>query len=52
MNISLKEARESSYWLRLLQESQLVQCDFKSYIDKAQELVRILTAIVKSSASN
>lgn len=50
MSISRKEARETLYWLRLLKESSLLEGDRLSEILKeADELVRILTAIVKSS---
>ena len=49
MSIASKEARESLYWLRLLQKSQLVKHDFTSYFNQAEEIVRIITAIVKSS---
>ncbi len=50
MSISRKEARETLYWLRLLKESDSVEADKLSEILKeADELVRILTAIVKSA---
>jgi four helix bundle protein len=49
MGIALKEARESSYWLRLLNRSQMVKLDYSSYILKADELISILTAIVKTA---
>lgn len=50
MSISRKEARETLYWLRLLKESDSVEADKLSKILKeADELVRILTAIVKSA---
>lgn len=50
MSISRKEARETLYWLRLLKKSDSVEADKLSEILKeADELVRILTAIVKSA---
>ena len=49
MSIASKEARESLYWLRLLQKSQLVKYDFTPHLSQAEEIVRIITAIVKSS---
>lgn len=52
MTIALKEARETCYWLRLLDESQLVQLDVKSNLSKANELVRILAAIVKTTGQS
>ena len=47
--IAQKEARETCYWLRLLQKSSLVTINVSPNLDKADELVRILTAIVKTS---
>ena len=50
MSISSKEARETRYWLRLLDRSKLVKTiDFSIYLDKVEELIRILTSIVKTS---
>ncbi|CAA6798684.1 MAG: Unknown protein [uncultured Aureispira sp.] len=52
MAISSKEARETHYWLRLLQKSQLVPLDYNDYILQIEELIRIITAIVKTSQNN
>ncbi len=49
MAISSKEARETKYWLRLIKESQIVNCDFETYIKEIDEIIRILTSIVKTS---
>ena len=49
MSIASKEARETRYWLKLLDKSQLVKQDYKSYLEEIDEIVRILTAIVKTS---
>jgi len=49
MSISSREARESKYWLRLLNESDLVEVELNEYLLDVEELIRILTAIVKSS---
>ncbi len=49
MSISSREARESKYWLRLLNESDLVEVKLNEYLLDVEELIRILTAIVKSS---
>lgn len=45
MSIASKEARETLYWLRLLQTSQLVQHDFTPYLADAEEINRILSDI-------
>ena len=50
MNIALKEASETEYWLELLQETDyLANEHFSSIYADCQELIRLLTAIVKSS---
>jgi four helix bundle protein len=50
MAIASKEARETVYWLGLLDESHLVaDLDVSSHLEQAQELVRLLTSIVKTT---
>ena len=50
MAIASKEARETHYWLRLLRDSDLCDSiDLTGNIEECEELVRILTAIVKTS---
>jgi four helix bundle protein len=49
MGIALKEARETRYWLRLLEKSQLVKGDYSWHIKEATEIMNILGAIVKNS---
>ncbi|MFB1039458.1 MAG: four helix bundle protein [Polaribacter sp.] len=51
-SISSKEARETKYWLRLLKESELTNLDMNSLILDIDELIRILTSIVKTSQQN
>jgi len=52
MSIASKEARETRYWLTLLQVSQIVKCELSAESDKINELIKILTSIVKSSQEN
>ncbi len=52
MSIASKEARETKYWLRLLQESELVKVDVTSTLSHADELIRMLTSIVKTTGEN
>jgi len=47
MSIASKEARETLYWINLLNASQLVKYDFEEIKQDSEELVRILTSIVK-----
>lgn len=49
MSIASKEARETKYWLRLLEKSQLVSLDFNKYLLEIDSIINILTAIVKTS---
>ncbi len=51
MSISLKEARESRYWIRLLIDSNYINKDH-ILLSKSEEIIRILSSIVKSSKEN
>jgi len=50
MAIASKEARESRYWLRLLEKSEIVDIDVSAELRDVEELIRILTAIVKTTS--
>ena len=53
MNIALKEADESQYWLELLHESSfLTDSEFESLNDDLGKVLGTLTKIIKSSKSN
>jgi four helix bundle protein len=53
MNISLKEARESLYWIDLLADSNYIDIEQKQKIyKKCEELIRILVSIVKTTKEN
>jgi four helix bundle protein len=52
MSLASKEARETKYWLKLLQESQIVEFNFTNYIKSSDEIISILTAIVKTSQTS
>ena len=52
MSIASKEARETKYWLRLLNESDLVKISLESYLTEIDEIINILTKIVKTTARN
>lgn len=52
LSISLKEAHETSYWIRLIIDSgysQTLEKDFKTLLSENNELIALLTAIIKSS---
>ncbi|MBU1368553.1 MAG: four helix bundle protein [Bacteroidetes bacterium] len=47
-----KEARETRYWLRSIDKSQIAKANVKKYLDEIEPGVNILTAIVKSPQAN
>lgn len=50
MSIARKEARETHYWLKLLVSSEIITDEkLGELLQEADELVRILTSIVKSA---
>ena len=53
MNIALKEASETEYWLELLHESDdISEEQFQSIIADNIEIIKILTSIVKNANNN
>ena len=50
MNIALKEANETLYWLILLKKTEyLSQLEFQSIYTDTEELLKILVSIVKTT---
>jgi four helix bundle protein len=49
MSIASKEARETKYWLRLLEKSQFINYDYEGLLKEIEQIINILTAIVKTS---
>jgi four helix bundle protein len=50
MNIALKEANETLYWLQLLKDSSLISIEtFDTIFPDANELVKLLVSIVKTT---
>ena len=53
MNVALKEANETTYWLSLLKDSGYIDEQmFNSILPQSEELLKILISIVKTSKSN
>jgi len=53
LNISLKEARESEYWLNLFKASDIInEKSFKSLQQDCKELIKLLIAIIKTAKIN
>jgi len=50
MSIASKEARETRYWLRLLDKSDVFDIDVKQYLFDIEHLINMLTKIVKTTA--
>ena len=50
MNISLKEACETRYWLKLLRDANYISKDAAiSILEDCDELIRMLNSIVKNT---
>ena len=49
-SISLKEAHETFYWLRLLRDSKEIKNEYlASVLSESEELIKIITAIIIST---
>ncbi len=50
LNIALKEASETNYWIRLLKATDyLTEQEYRSVYLECQELEKLLTSIIRSS---
>jgi four helix bundle protein len=49
LSISLKEAKETKYWLLLLKESKLTQLNVETYLNDLEELLKLLSSIIITS---
>lgn len=54
LQIALKEAAETEYWLELLRDGELVESSsaFDSFCTDCTELIKLLTASVKTAKEN
>lgn len=52
MAIASKEARETLYWLELLDQSKRFSISFDFYVNDCKEIIKILTSIVKTTKQN
>ena len=52
MAIASKEARETYYWLKLLEEGSLVSLTLENYLSDIKNIINILTAIVKTTKNS
>ena len=49
LSIASKEARETKYWLRLLDKSHLTQIPIGGYLIEIEHIINIITKIIKTS---
>ncbi|MGQ1910634.1 four helix bundle protein [Marinifilum sp. RC60d5] len=53
MQISYKEARETHYWLRLLNDTEFIDENmFQSLIQDCEEVLKLLSKILETSKNN
>ena len=53
MNIALKEASETDYWLEVLYSAEyLTEMEYKSLKNDNDELIKMLSSIVKTTKEN
>ena len=53
LTVSLKEARETEYWLKIIKEVKLVKdLDIDVLLNEITELIKILITIIKKSKSS
>ncbi len=52
MNIALKEARETKYWMMLLERSGIVEVQLFDLFAEIEEIISILIRIIKTSKEN
>jgi four helix bundle protein len=51
LSIAAKEARETKYWIDLLQHSELTKLELIKHEEKCVEIIKILTSIIKTSSN-
>jgi four helix bundle protein len=49
MSIASKEARETRYWIRLIEKSEMLEYDYTFLKKEINEIISLLTSIVKTS---
>jgi len=50
LGIAYKESRETSYWLRLFRDAEIIELKLsESFLSESEELKKILSSILKTS---
>lgn len=52
MSIASKEARETKYWLKLLDKSNLTQLNISPFLKEIEHIINILTKIIITTQTN
>lgn len=52
LTIALKEARETKYWLRLLQDAKIMDLQSTHYFNEIESIINILYSIIKTMSKN
>lgn len=52
MSIASKEARETKYWLNLLDKSNLTQLNISPFLMEIEHIINILTKIIITAQTN
>ena len=52
MTISLKEARETEYWLRIININLIKEESLLLLLQENKEIIKILTAIIKKTKAH
>lgn len=52
MSIASKEARETKYWLRILDKSNLTKIEMSNYLVEVDHILNIITKIIKTSSES
>ncbi|SFF91691.1 MULTISPECIES: four helix bundle protein [Salegentibacter] len=52
MSIASKEARETKYWLRLLEDSEITKIEVSHYLNEITHIINIITKIIITAQKN
>jgi four helix bundle protein len=50
MSIASKEARETRFWLKVIDKASLIEVDLSEYLRDIEDIINIITKIVKTSS--
>lgn len=52
MSIASKEARETKYWLRLLEDSEITKIEVSNHLNEIAHIINIITEIIITAQKN